>query len=77
MILSNKIFFVKIIFFLIDASYIICRFQARQTRRNSGGGGGGVAEGQPRFDINYCNPPGCNNFLRIKNITLRVFTLSD
>ena len=45
--------------------------QARQTRPNSGG----VAEGHPRFDkggvaiIFY--------FLRVKNRTFRVFTLSD
>ena len=34
----------------------------------------GVAEGQPRFDK---GGGGCNNFLRVKNITFRVFTLSD
>ena len=46
--------------------------QARQTRQNLGGGG---AEGQPRFDKE--GVAIMFYFLRDKNITFRVSTLSD
>ena len=56
---------------IIMTKIYVSNTQARQTRPNSGG----VAEGHPRFDkggvaiIFY--------FLRVKNRTFRVFTLSD